>query len=202
MGPYTAFFLLSDNTRQWFYANYGHSIMKNMNKRTGSIFTTLSIPQRRSNMGRSHWGAAPCIGCMHTANGTCTLASQTSRWASVRDSTASLDSYNSPTFVYSTCSSAGGIPLGVIITSGESEATITEAVSLLKSTVLPPGAFYGRENVGPEMCITDDSAAERAALRTVWPTTILLLCIFHYLQRCGLGCGTQRTELHWQIDNL
>ena len=40
------------------------------------------------------------------------------------DSTASLDRCNCPTFVMSTASSAGGIPLGVVITSGESETTI------------------------------------------------------------------------------
>ena len=48
------------------------------------------------------------------------------------DSTASLDRYNSPTFVISTCTSAGGVPLGVVVTSGESEDTITE-VSLISS---------------------------------------------------------------------
>lgn len=35
------------------------------------------------------------------------------------DSTASLDRYNCPTFIMSTSSSGGGIPLGVVITSGE-----------------------------------------------------------------------------------
>ena len=98
-----------------------------------------------------------------------------------RDSTASLDRHNCPTFVISTCTSAGGIPLGVVITSGESEAVITEAVTFLKN-ILPCNAFYGRGFKGPEVCITDDCDAERAALRNTWPDTTLLLCIFHYIQ--------------------
>ncbi len=97
------------------------------------------------------------------------------------DSTSSLDRYNCPTFIISTCTSAGGIPLGVVLTSGETEDIITEATSFLKNT-LPVGAFYGRGARGPEVCITDDCDAERAALHNTWPETKLLLCIFHYLQ--------------------
>ena len=95
--------------------------------------------------------------------------------------TSSLDRYNCQTFMISTCTPAGGLPLGVVITSGEDEATITEAMNFLKS-VLPKNAFHGRGSKGPEMCITDDSAAERAAIHSKWPETKLLLCIFNYLQ--------------------
>ena len=97
------------------------------------------------------------------------------------DSTSSLDQYNCPTFIMSTCTSAGGIPLGVVITYGESEAVITEATTFLKS-ILPANAFYGKGAKGPDVCITDDCDAERAALKNTWPDTVLLLCIFHYLQ--------------------
>ena len=97
------------------------------------------------------------------------------------DSTSSLDRYNCPTFIMSTCSSAGGIPLGVVITSGESEDVITEATTFLKS-VLPQDAFYGRGSAGPDVCITDGCTAERTALHNTWPKMELLLCIFHYLQ--------------------
>ena len=41
------------------------------------------------------------------------------------DSTSSLERYNCPTFIMSTYTSAGGIPLGVVITSGKSEEVIT-----------------------------------------------------------------------------
>ena len=97
------------------------------------------------------------------------------------DSTASLDRYNCSTFILSTSCSVGGVPLGVVITSGENEPTITEALTFMKG-VLPSYAFYGRKDQGPEICITDDSSAEQAALKTVWPNTTYLLCIFNYLQ--------------------
>ena len=97
------------------------------------------------------------------------------------DSTASLDRYNCPTFFMSTSSSAGGIPLGVVITSGECMPTLTESFSYLRS-IFPTNAFYGRGIMGPTMFITDDSEAERGALRAVWPNSVQLLCIFHYLQ--------------------
>ena len=84
--------------------------------------------------------------------------------------------YNCPTFTIGTCTSAGGIPLGIVITSGESEEVITEAITFVKA-VLPTNAFYGRGPQGPEVCITDDSDAETAALRNTWPGTTLLLCI-------------------------
>ena len=69
-----------------------------------------------------------------------------------------------------------------MITSGETEATITEAWTVMMKTVIPSNAFYGRKELGPELCIIDDCAAERAALKAVWPNTNYLLCIFHYLQ--------------------
>ena len=81
------------------------------------------------------------------------------------DSTASLDRHNCPTFIIRTCSSAGGIPLGVVIISGESEGVLTEAFSFLKK-VLPDNAFYGKGQRGPDLCITDDCDAKRAAIKT------------------------------------
>ena len=97
------------------------------------------------------------------------------------DGTASLDRYNYPTFIMSTSSSGGGVPLGVVITSGESEDTLTESFAHLRS-VLPQDTFYGRGTLGPQVFITDDSEAEKNALKTIWPETTQLLCIFHYLQ--------------------
>ena len=82
------------------------------------------------------------------------------------DSTASLDRYNCPTFSMSTSSSAGGIPLGVVITSGESLPTLTESFSYLRS-LFPSKAFYGNGNNGPKLFVTDDNDAERGALRAV-----------------------------------
>ena len=118
---------------------------------------------------------------MYSTDGSCSQISEAGRELVCCDSTSSLDWYNCPTFVMSTCTSAGGIPLGGVITSGESEDVITEAMTFLK-TVLLTNAFYGKGANGAEICITDDSDAERAALRNVWPDTTFLLCIFHHLQ--------------------
>jgi len=60
-------------------------------------------------------------------------------------------------------------PLYIIYASGESEEVITEVMTFLK-TVLPTNAFMA---VG-QICITDDSDAERAALRKVWPDITFL----------------------------
>jgi len=97
------------------------------------------------------------------------------------DSTASLDRYNCPTFIMSTSSSGGGIPLGVVITSGESENILTEFFCHLRA-IFTQNVFFGRGTKGPEMFITDNCDAEKNALRNLWPATDQLLCIFHYLQ--------------------
>lgn len=76
----------------------------------------------------------------------------------------------------------------MVITSGESEEIITEAMTFLK-TVLPTNAFYGRGANGPEICITDDSDAERAALRMSGQTTPFFYVFFTTCRAGGLGCG-------------
>ena len=79
------------------------------------------------------------------------------------DATSTLDRYDCPTFIMiSTCTPAGGFPLGVVITSGEDETTITEALNWLKSQ----NAFNGGGPQGPAMCIIDDCAAEQAAVHS------------------------------------
>ena len=42
-----------------------------------------------------------------------------------------------------------------------------------------PGAFAGRGTCGPRHVMTDDSDAEGAAAREVWPCVQRLLCTFH-----------------------
>ena len=50
-------------------------------------------------------------------------------------------------------------------------------------TILPPHAFYGRgSQTGPILFLTDDSSAERNALKLCYPKGIRLLCTFHILQ--------------------
>ena len=79
-------------------------------------------------------------------------------------------------------SPVGGLSLGTLITTRADEATINEALDLYKS-LLPDDAFYGRgKDLGPKLSITDDDEAERNAIQSGWPETILLLCHFHHLQ--------------------
>ena len=40
--------------------------------------------------------------------------------------------------------------------------------------------FFGR--LQPDCVVTDDSEAERAALRQIWPNAKQFLCVFHVLQ--------------------
>ena len=82
-------------------------------------------------------------------------------------------------FVISTSSAAGGLPLGVVVTSGESTSIIHFAMTHLKS-LFPECSFYSKGS--PDNIITDDSQAERSGLKKTWPNASLYLCVFHFLQ--------------------
>ena len=97
------------------------------------------------------------------------------------DSSGTMDRHNCRVFVLLTHSPVGGLPLGVIVTSSESESTIRYGLELMKS-VYPDGAFYGRGNEGPAIFMTDGAEAERMAIHNVYPSSCLLLCTFHVLQ--------------------
>ena len=82
-----------------------------------------------------------------------------------------------------TQSVAGALPCGILITSDEKESTLKQGFLMLKSS-LPEYAFHGRgPDVGPEVILTDNCKEERKALNTVWPSSTMLLCIFHILQQ-------------------
>ena len=96
------------------------------------------------------------------------------------DSTGGMDRQDSRVFVLLTHSPAGALPLGLIITESEEEQVIFEGLELLK-TLLGPEAFYHRGNNGPAVFLTDDSTAERNALKTSFPRAERILCTFHVL---------------------
>ena len=80
-----------------------------------------------------------------------------------------------------TCSPAGGVPLGFVVTSSESEKTLIQAFTAFKR-ILPDDSFGKRgKDIGPAIFMTDDADAEINALRKVWPDAILLLCVWHVL---------------------
>ncbi|XP_072178625.1 uncharacterized protein [Diadema setosum] len=97
------------------------------------------------------------------------------------DSTGNVDRHGSRVFILLTHNSAGGLPLGVMITSSEQQSVIEKGLQLL-SEVMPPDCFNGRGAAGPIVFMSDDSTAERMALGNVYPSSTLLLCTFHVLQ--------------------
>ena len=98
------------------------------------------------------------------------------------DSSGTMDRQNHRVFLVLCPSIAGGLPLGVIITSSEAEEVLKEGFKLLNTLVPGSQAFSGRGLKGPKIIFTDDSSAERNALLFTFPDVELLLCIFHVLQ--------------------
>uniref|UniRef100_A0A1A7WUQ1 Si:dkey-75a21.2 n=5 Tax=Iconisemion striatum TaxID=60296 RepID=A0A1A7WUQ1_9TELE len=88
---------------------------------------------------------------------------------------------NSRVFLLLTHSAAGGLPLGVIVATSESQNSIATGVKLLQ-TILPADAFYGRGELGPNVFMTNDCKALRQALKNAFPQTTPLLGAFHVLQ--------------------
>lgn len=98
------------------------------------------------------------------------------------DASGTMDCLNCRMFLMLTPSVAGGLPLGILLTSSESQRVITAGLTLFKS-ILPPDAFYGRgPDAGPVIAMTDECPAERNSLGICFIGIILLLCIFHKLQ--------------------
>ena len=92
-----------------------------------------------------------------------------------------MDRQNSKLLCFQTCSPIGSLPLTNLISSSESEETLSFAFELLKS-ILPKYAFYGRgPSLGPKLIVTDDSTSERNSLQKIWPDAWLLLCIYYVL---------------------
>lgn len=96
------------------------------------------------------------------------------------DSSGTVDRDGHRIFLMLTHNESGGVPLGVMITTSESTATLRKAMAMLKD-LIGPEAFFGAEN-GPSIFMTDDSVSERNSLSQVWPFSTLLLCLFHVLQ--------------------
>ena len=98
-----------------------------------------------------------------------------------------MDRFNISLFILSTAHPASGLPIGVILTSDEKESTIRCGLKNLIEA-LPSYAFCGEgAESGPTLCMTDDCGNEKGALRSVWPNSTQLLCIFHFFAKGGLG---------------
>lgn len=82
------------------------------------------------------------------------------------------------TFLFG-ASKIGGVPLGVVFHTEQSESNYTMAFAAVKEAV---GEFGFCKQGYPSIIMTDDSLAERNSLRTIFPKTTLLLCHFHVCQ--------------------
>ena len=96
------------------------------------------------------------------------------------DATSNTDEHNLKVFLLCTHNVSGALPCGLVITSDEKENTVKLAFQML-SGCLSEYTFYGRGST--KVILTDNCLEERKALKSVWPTVTLLLCIFHVLQQ-------------------
>ncbi|KAG0444722.1 hypothetical protein HPB47_013458 [Ixodes persulcatus] len=94
------------------------------------------------------------------------------------DSTASCDESQSTVTVVLTATPAGAIPLAVLLHSSQNTESYTAAFRLLKQNY--PSCFGGAH--APQTFMSDNSAAEKAALQATWPEANQLLCHFHVAQ--------------------
>ena len=87
------------------------------------------------------------------------------------DSTASLERFNLPSFVFSIATPYGGLPICVCIVSDETTETLTTA-------------FIEIRNLGIEFTnvMTDDALSLKQALSKAWPNCQQFLCTWHFEQ--------------------
>jgi MULE transposase domain len=94
--------------------------------------------------------------------------------------------YAASLLLFAVCMFAGAIPVCVLLHKEQSEATYLKCFHLARRVT----------NINPAIFMTDDSTAERNALRSVFPAAKLFLCLFHrsqvgagfYLVKCLMLC--------------
>ena len=71
-------------------------------------------------------------------------------------------------------SPAGGLPLGFLVLSNRTEATLDAGLQDLQA-LMPDQAFGGRgTHVGPQVILTDDDTGEINSLKRAWPRSTFL----------------------------
>ncbi|KAJ2952467.1 hypothetical protein O0L34_g6778 [Tuta absoluta] len=94
------------------------------------------------------------------------------------DTSGSCDQTNTcVTFIFA-ATKIGALPIVVILHTSQSEKNYTHCFQSAKKCL----EETCQKVFEPKIAMTDDSSAERNALRTVFPNTRLLLCIFHVNQ--------------------
>lgn len=99
--------------------------------------------------------------------------------------------------------SAGALPLGVWITSGQSQHVTKQCLEKLQN-VLPLHAFGTRgPKMGPQIFMTDDDQGQRGALSDIWKECQLLLsALFTFFKLSGTGYSMQTTTSTKTIANI
>lgn len=95
------------------------------------------------------------------------------------DSSGSCDQTNTCVTFFFAANKIGAIPLAIVLHTAQSESNYTLAFSAVKDA-LGINSFGGQGF--PGIIFTDDSIAERNALKAVFPQSHLLLCTFHVCQ--------------------
>ncbi|XP_075887559.1 uncharacterized protein LOC142891713 isoform X3 [Nelusetta ayraudi] len=93
-------------------------------------------------------------------------------------------------------SSVGALPLGVLITTSETQDALSAAMQLLL-TVFPPERFHCHHE-GPRVFMTNNCAAVRQVLRDVFPKAALLYSVHHLLQAMFRWLWTSSNEVPQQ----
>ncbi|KAM7294546.1 hypothetical protein ISCGN_024052 [Ixodes scapularis] len=94
------------------------------------------------------------------------------------DSTSSCDTTRCTVTVVLVATMAGAVPVAVLVHNEQSTEGYLTAFKLLRDT--HPLCFGGQS--APNVVMTDNSSAEKAAVQETWPTARQLLCHFHVAQ--------------------
>ncbi|KAE8741649.1 hypothetical protein FOCC_FOCC012852 [Frankliniella occidentalis] len=91
------------------------------------------------------------------------------------DTSSSCDSTSTNVTLMLTATKAGAIPMVVLLHEGQSTESYRVAFELFQETY--PNAFGGEMH--PLTFMSDNSSAEKKALKLIWPDSLQLLCGFH-----------------------
>ncbi|KAF0725292.1 Uncharacterized protein FWK35_00032336, partial [Aphis craccivora] len=94
------------------------------------------------------------------------------------DSSSSCDVSMASVTVILTAIKGGAVPIGILVHRQQTSLSYEERFKMLNDFF--PNCFGGLEH--PKIIMTDDSIAEKNAIKEVWPLTTQLLCLFHLIQ--------------------
>ncbi|KAJ8931471.1 hypothetical protein NQ314_015609 [Rhamnusium bicolor] len=93
------------------------------------------------------------------------------------DSSGSCDQTSTCVTFLFTSNKTGAIPVACVLHTAQTEANYTLAFAVVIEAI-----EVHNKKFSPRVFMTDDSEAERNALATVFPNSVLLLCTFHLCQ--------------------